>query len=95
MLASVFEVAFGVQGYMTSSESRTSSKEISARRWFRGTIGTAVGLSVLVNLISLLVPPNFVRGTADDLVYLPLWVGSIFAAHLLLSYPAVKFLQKK
>ena len=59
-------------------------------------MGTAVGLSVLVSLISLLVPPGFVRGPISEIViFLPLWVGTILAAHLLFSYPAARFLRKK
>ncbi len=80
---------------MTGPLSETSPEGVSAHRWFRGTVGTAIGLSLTVNLISLLIPPNFVRSWYDAAGALMLWVVPIFIAHLLFCYPAARFLRKR
>lgn len=80
---------------MTGPLSQTSPEEVSARRWFRSTIGVAVGLSVLLNLISLVIPPNFVCGVYEAAQALLGWVAPIFIAHLLFCYPAARFLRKR
>ena len=82
---------------MTGPLSETSPEEVSARRWFRGTVGAAIGLSVLVSLVTTIIY-IFVHGFGRDVrdaAQWTLYVASIVIPHLIFCYPAARFLQKR
>ena len=93
------ESALGAKdrSFMTDPKDENSLVEVSAHRWFRGSIGTAVGLAFLVTL-AITMTPVFAHGFSFEEILdseFMIMVGIIVFERLIFCYPYARYLRKK